>query len=113
MVSYENLFICGIGASAGGFEAFQEFLPRIANVDNITYVIAQHLDPKQPTLFGELLSRYSICEISPVIDGENIEARQTVHATSPPAARASVRPSGHDDAHAGPRIPRMGRSIGT
>ena len=73
-VNYEDLTIVGIGASAGGFEAFQKFLPKLSKNKNISYVIAQHLDPKQLTLFGELLSKYSSFEIIPVEDGKKIES---------------------------------------
>lgn len=73
MQNYDELTIVGIGASAGGFEAFQKFLPKILENQNITYVIAQHLDPKQPTLFGELLSKYAVLDVTAIKDGETIE----------------------------------------
>jgi len=72
MSNYNDLVIVGIGASAGGFEAFQKFIPRLPQSRNISYIIAQHLDPKRPTLFGELLSKYSAFEIKAVNDGEQI-----------------------------------------
>ncbi len=73
MVNYEDLYVVGIGSSAGGFEAFQKFLPRLPHSENITYIIAQHLDPARPTLFGDLLSKYSSFEITPVEDGQKVE----------------------------------------
>ncbi len=74
MLKYEDLIIVGIGASAGGFEAFQKFLPKLPQNKNISYVIAQHLDPRQPTLFGELLSKYSSFKITPIENGRKIES---------------------------------------
>lgn len=56
---YDNLTIVGLGASAGGFEALKNFIENIEQSDTIAYVIVQHLDPKQPTLLGSLLERFS------------------------------------------------------
>lgn len=67
--SYEKLTIVGIGASAGGFEALQKFIQNIELSDRVTYVILQHLDPKQPTLLGTLLSRFSKIPITEISDG--------------------------------------------
>ena len=73
-MSYNDLYVVGIGASAGGFEALQKFLPRLPKNKNIAYIIAQHLDPKRPTLFGELLSKSSSFKVIPINDGEKIKA---------------------------------------
>jgi two-component system CheB/CheR fusion protein len=56
---YQNLIIVGLGASAGGFEALQKFIQNIELSDNVAYVIVQHLDPRQPTLLGSLLEKFS------------------------------------------------------
>ncbi|XPV70035.1 MAG: CheR family methyltransferase [Halarcobacter sp.] len=72
-MNYKELYIVGIGASAGGFEALQKFLSKIQMDDNISYVITQHLDAKRPTLLGELLSKFSGFQISAIKDGQNIE----------------------------------------
>jgi two-component system CheB/CheR fusion protein len=66
---YTNLTIVGLGASAGGFEALQKFIQNIEPSSRITYVIVQHLDPKQPTLLGTLLERFSKIPIIAITDG--------------------------------------------
>src|SRR5262249_52156016 len=38
--------IVGIGASAGGFEAFTEFLRHLPRNTGMAFVLVQHLDPK-------------------------------------------------------------------
>ena len=76
MVDYEKLYIVGIGASAGGFEAIKEFISNISQYENVTYIIAQHLNQKEHTLFGELLSKYSPFELKEVKDDEKILAKQ-------------------------------------
>lgn len=52
----------GIGASAGGLEALKELLQEIKS-KNATYIIAQHLDPKHPTILKDLLERVTSMKI--------------------------------------------------
>jgi len=66
---YESLTLVGLGASAGGFEALKKFIENIEQSDNIAYVIVQHLDPKQPTLLGSLLERFSKIPIVQITNG--------------------------------------------
>lgn len=72
-MNYNDIYIVGIGASAGGFEALQKFLSKVILNKKICYVITQHLDSKRPTLLGELLSKYSGLVISEIKDEETIE----------------------------------------
>jgi len=72
-LDYNNLYIVGIGASAGGFEALQRFLTKVEVNDNLCYVITQHLDANRPTLLGELLSKYSGFKICAIEDEQIIE----------------------------------------
>lgn len=65
---YKDLYIVGLGASAGGFEALQKFLEKIEPNENIAYVIVQHLDPNQPTMLGNLLSKYTPLPIEKIIN---------------------------------------------
>ncbi len=72
-MNYDDLYIVGIGASAGGFEALQRFLSKVETNNNLCYVITQHLDANRPTLLGELLSKYSGFKICAIEDGQLIE----------------------------------------
>lgn len=49
--------IIGVGASAGGLVALEQFLQRIPPGRGIACVIVQHLDPTQKALLPELLQR--------------------------------------------------------
>jgi two-component system, chemotaxis family, CheB/CheR fusion protein len=51
--------ITGIGASAGGFEAFGEILKNLPTDTGMAFVFVQHLDPKHESKLVELLSRTS------------------------------------------------------
>jgi len=53
-----NLFpIVGVGASAGGLEAFTAFLKHLPTDSGMALVLIQHLDPQQHSQLTELLSK--------------------------------------------------------
>jgi len=60
--------IVGIGASAGGLEAFEQFLENVPEKSGMGYVIIQHLDPTQKGMLPELLQRVSKMEVIQVKD---------------------------------------------
>jgi len=49
--------IVGIGASAGGLEALDQFLGRVPTGSGMAFVIVQHLDPTRKGIMSELLQR--------------------------------------------------------
>jgi two-component system CheB/CheR fusion protein len=49
--------IVGIGASAGGLNAFKAFLANMPADSGMAFVLVQHLDPHHPSLLVELLAR--------------------------------------------------------
>jgi len=49
--------IVGIGASAGGLEAFTQFLGHLPDQTGMAFVLVQHLDPRDESRLTELLSR--------------------------------------------------------
>lgn len=49
--------VVGIGASAGGLEALEQFLANVPAHSGIAYVIVQHLDPTHKGMMPELLQR--------------------------------------------------------
>lgn len=59
-VSETSLFpIVGIGASAGGLEALEQFFANITEYSGMAYVVVQHLDPTHKGMLPELLQRIS------------------------------------------------------
>ncbi len=77
-----DLVIVAIGASAGGLEALQALLPSLPNRDNLTYVVAQHLDPKHPSMLTALLSRHTDLPVQEVQDGI-VPKPATIYITPP------------------------------
>ncbi len=60
--------IVGIGASAGGLEALEQFLRHVPEGSGLAYVIIQHLDPTHKGIMPELLQRITGMEVFQVKD---------------------------------------------
>ncbi|MGA2151096.1 MAG: chemotaxis protein CheB [Geobacteraceae bacterium] len=60
--------IVGIGASAGGLEALEQFLRHVPEKSGMTCVIVQHLDPTHKGIMPELLQRATGMEVFQVRD---------------------------------------------
>ena len=58
-----NFPIVGIGASAGGLEALEQFLSHIPAKSGMAYVVIQHLDPTQKGFLTELLQRITKMDV--------------------------------------------------
>jgi two-component system CheB/CheR fusion protein len=61
--------IVGIGASAGGLEAFSELLRYLPEKTGMAYVLVQHLDPKHESVLQEILARTTKIPVTDVIQG--------------------------------------------
>ncbi len=66
--------IVGIGASAGGLEAFTELLSHLPANTGMAFVLIQHLDPKHESHLTELLSRASKMPVSELKGDTRAEA---------------------------------------
>jgi two-component system CheB/CheR fusion protein len=60
--------IAGIGASAGGLEALEQFLGHVPEKSGMAFVIVQHLDPTHKGIMPELLQRATGMEVFQVRD---------------------------------------------
>ena len=60
--------IVGIGASAGGLEALDQFLGRVPSGSGMAFVIVQHLDPTRKGIMSELLQRATGMKVVQVKD---------------------------------------------
>ncbi len=65
--------VVGVGASAGGLEAFSELLRAIPPGSGMAFVLVQHLDPSHPSYLGEALSRATTLPVIEVRDGMPLE----------------------------------------
>src|SRR5450631_1567123 len=64
--------IVGIGASAGGLEALEQFLRQVPPGTGIAFVIVQHLDPTHKGIMPELLQRATQMKVFQVTDRMNV-----------------------------------------
>jgi two-component system CheB/CheR fusion protein len=60
--------VVGIGASAGGLEALEQFLSHVPDGSGLAFVIVQHLDPTHKGVMPELLQRSTPMKVSQVRD---------------------------------------------
>ncbi|HLN73826.1 MAG TPA: chemotaxis protein CheB, partial [Prolixibacteraceae bacterium] len=65
--------IVGIGASAGGLQALEEFFTHVPADSGMAFVVIQHLDPAQKGMLAELLQRYTNMSVHIVTDGLKIK----------------------------------------
>jgi two-component system, chemotaxis family, CheB/CheR fusion protein len=65
--------IVGIGASAGGLEAIEQFLRHLPAGSGMACVVVQHLDPTQKGMMVELLQRATTLKVLQVKDRMKIE----------------------------------------
>jgi two-component system CheB/CheR fusion protein len=65
--------IVGVGASAGGLDAFSQLLAALPIDTGMAFVLIQHLEPTHRSHLTELLSRVTAMSITEVVDGVRIE----------------------------------------
>jgi len=65
--------VVGIGASAGGLEAFTKLLKHLPNDTGMAFVLVQHLDPTHASALTEILSRATAMPVAEVRDGMQVE----------------------------------------
>ena len=68
-----NFPVVALGASAGGLEAFTQFLSGLTPKSGMAFIIIQHLDPSHPSSLAELLGRVSPIPIVEATEGVTIK----------------------------------------
>ena len=61
-----KFLIVGMGASAGGLEAFKEFFEAMPDAPGMAFVLVQHLDPTHKSLMVSLLKNHTKMAVSQV-----------------------------------------------
>jgi two-component system, chemotaxis family, CheB/CheR fusion protein len=69
----QGLIIVGIGASAGGQEAFEKFFAHLPGDSGMAFVVIQHLDPTHKSILVELLQRYTPLQVFQAQDAMRVE----------------------------------------
>jgi two-component system CheB/CheR fusion protein len=65
--------VIGVGASAGGLKALEQFFDSTAPDDDFAYIVVQHLSPDFKSLMDELLARHTRMKIQSVEPGTELQ----------------------------------------
>src|SRR5262245_7286396 len=64
--------VVGVGASAGGLEAFRQLLKRLPDDTGMAIVLITHLDPRHESILPELLAKATPLPVSEAEDGARV-----------------------------------------
>ena len=67
------LIIVGMGASAGGLEALQQFFARMPANSGLCFVVIQHLSPDYRSLMAEILGKHTGMRVLQAENGMSVE----------------------------------------
>lgn len=65
--------IVGIGASAGGLEAFEKFFSSMPEDTGMAFILVQHLDSEHKSILAQLIGQYTTMKVTQVTEGEVIQ----------------------------------------
>ena len=69
LIKSDNLFpVIGVGASAGGLDAFKKLLKAIPVDSGMAYVLVQHLDPNHESMLTEILQKVTQIPVLEITD---------------------------------------------
>ena len=80
--------IVGIGASAGGLEALEQFFTNMPSDSGMAFVVVQHLDPNHKGIMRELLQRITQMQVITVTD--RLKIKQNCVYVIPPNSSMSI-----------------------
>ncbi|HEX3860317.1 MAG TPA: chemotaxis protein CheB [Stellaceae bacterium] len=80
--------IVGIGASAGGLDAFTTFFENMPPDSGMAFVLVQHLDPHHKSMLAEIIARSTKMVVTEATDGTNLAANHVF--VIPPDATLTV-----------------------
>ena len=100
--------IVGVGASAGGLEAFTELLKHLPLDTGMAFVLVQHLDPQHESALTQLLSRVTSLPVQDVTNDLKVEPNHVY--VIPPNTNLSIA-QGVLKLAARPKPPAIHRSV--
>jgi two-component system, chemotaxis family, CheB/CheR fusion protein len=77
-----DFYVVGIGASAGGLEAFEQFFSHMPPDSGMAFVLIPHLSPERKSIMAELLKRHTAMEVLQAEEGMRIR-RDCVYIIPP------------------------------
>ena len=71
-----EMFVVGLGASAGGLEALQQFFCFMPSNSGLSFVVVQHLAPDYKSQMADILGKYTEMNVIQAKDGITVEPNQ-------------------------------------
>jgi two-component system CheB/CheR fusion protein len=65
--------VVGVGASAGGLDAFKRLIKAIPEHSGMAYILVQHLEPTHESLLADLLQRITPIPVHEITDNVHVE----------------------------------------
>lgn len=81
--------VVGVGASAGGLEAFTALLKALPDDTGMAFVLVQHMDPVHESALSKILSRATEMPVDEVTDGSAVKPNRVY--VIPPNADMTIR----------------------
>ena len=81
--------VVGLGASAGGLDAFRRLLAALPAGTGMAFILIQHLDPTHASMMVDLLAGHTPMKVQQAADGMPLE-REHIYLI-PPGAYLSIR----------------------
>ncbi len=85
----KNPLIVGIGASAGGLEALQQFFQHMPGNSGLSFVVIQHLSPDYKSLMADILGKHT--EMTVVQAEQEMEILPDIVYLIPPKKNLSIK----------------------
>ena len=84
----DGSYIVGVGASAGGLEALEQFFARLPPDTGLAFILVPHLEPTHKGMMPELLGRHTKMTVVEAADG--MEVRPNCVYVIPPNADLAI-----------------------
>lgn len=68
-----HFYVVGIGASAGGLEALEQFFSYMPHINSMAFIVIQHLSPDYKSLMPDIMSRNTEMKVHQIQNGVKIE----------------------------------------
>jgi len=88
LLTSNSVPVVGLGASAGGLEAFMGFFDAMPADSGMAFVLIQHLDPDHKSLTAELIAKHTSMPVQQINDQMRVEANQVY--VIPPNKNVSI-----------------------
>src|SRR5580692_9095160 len=88
-LGHDNFPVVGLGASAGGLDAFRRLLGALPAGTGMAFILIQHLDPTHASMMVDLLAGHTQMKVQQAADGMPLE-REHVYLI-PPGSYLSIR----------------------